>query len=207
MCSRGSNGLALLTSAMVIDLSTLASDRVPVSADIPAAALDVPAEDFEVAGAARFEGDVERGSAETYHLRGHVRAPLVLACARCAEPFDFAVDALVDLQFVPIAVERARVPASASADDEDSGREINDDDPSIVPYDEPRIDLAQVAREQCYLAVPMKPLCRPDCQGLCPLCGTNRNAAPCTCESRWEDPRLAGLKSLLQDADGQAPRE
>jgi uncharacterized protein len=192
---------------MVIDLSTLASDRVPVTADIPAAALDVPAEDFEVAGAARFEGDVERASAETYHLRGHVRAPLVLACARCAEPFDFAVDALVDLRFVPAAVERPGARPSTSTDDEDDGREINDDDPSVVPYDEPRIDLALVAREQCYLAVPMKPLCRPDCQGLCPLCGTNRNAAPCTCESRWEDPRLAGLKSLLQDADGQAPRE
>jgi uncharacterized protein len=192
---------------MLIDLTTLASDRVPVTADIPVAAFDVPAEDFDVAGAARFEGDVERGSAETYHLRGHLRAPLVLVCARCAEPFDFAVDASVDLQFVPAVVERAGARASASNDDEDDGREIKEDDPSVVLYDEPRIDLALVAREQCYLAVPMKPLCRPDCQGLCPLCGTNRNAAPCTCESRWEDPRLAGLKTLLQDADDHAPRE
>ena len=65
---------------------------------------------------------------------------------------------------------------------------------------------AQMAREQSYLAIPMKPLCRPDCQGLCPHCGTNRNVATCTCENRWEDPRLAGLKSLLKDAD-RAPRE
>jgi len=194
---------------MVIDLTTLAADRVPVAADIPAAALDVPAEDFTVVGPARFEGDVERKSGETYHLRGQFTVQLSLPCARCTDPVDLAVDVPVDLRFVPTAVEKAgvRPSPSASADDDDDGREMNDDDPSIVPYDEPRIDLAQVAREQCYLAVPMKPLCRPDCQGLCAQCGTNRNVATCTCESRWEDPRLAGLKSLLKDADDQAPRE
>ena len=44
------------------------------------------------------------------------------------------------------------------ADDDDDGHEMAEDDPSLVLYDEPRIDLAQVAREQCYLAMPMKPL-------------------------------------------------
>ena len=193
---------------MVLDLTTLASDRVPVVADIPAAALDVPAEDFGVQGVAHFEGDVERASGETYHLRGQFQAKLALPCARCAEPFDFAVDVPVDLRFVPAEAEKAGVRPAASADEDDEdGLEMDDADPSVVQYDEPKIDLAQVAREQCYLALPMKPLCRPDCQGLCPHCGTNRNVAMCTCENRWEDPRLAGLKSLLKDADDQAPRE
>jgi uncharacterized protein len=193
---------------MLIDLTTLASDRVPVVADIPAAALDVPADDFAVKGPVHVEGDVERGSGESYHLRAQVRGTVVLECARCAEPFDLAVDAPVDLTFVPAAVERAGLRAAPSTDDEDEdGREIAEDDPTLVVYDEPRIDLAQVAREQLYLAVPMKPLCQPDCQGLCPQCGTNRNLSTCTCENRWEDPRLAGLKSILKDADQQAPRE
>lgn len=194
---------------MVIDLTTLAADRVPVVADIPAAALDAPAEDFVVGGPVHFEGDVERGSAETYQLRGQLQAHLSLTCARCTDPVDFAVDVPVDLRFVPVAVEKAHVRPSPSAgsDDDDDGREMNDEDPSIVLYDEPRIDLAQVAREQCYLAMPMKPLCRPECQGLCVQCGSNRNVTTCTCENRWEDPRLAGLKSLLKDAGPQAPRE
>jgi uncharacterized protein len=114
----------------------------------------------------------------------------------------------VDLRFVPAVVEKtASRPSASSDDDDDDGREMAEDDPSLVLYDQPQIDLAQVAREQCYLAVPMKPLCRPDCQGLCPHCGTNRNTGTCTCENRWEDPRLAGLKSILKDADGPAPRE
>jgi uncharacterized protein len=192
---------------MVIDLTTLAADRVPVVADIPAAALDVPAEDFSVSGPVRFEGDVERGSGETYHLRGQLKAQLTLPCARCTDPSDFMVDVPVDLRFVPAAVEKTKSRASASSDDDDDGHEMAEDDPSLVLYDEPRIDLAQVAREQCYLAVPMKPLCRPDCQGLCPHCGTNRNTGTCTCENRWEDPRLAVLKSILKDADGPGPRE
>lgn len=192
---------------MVIDLTTLAADRVPVEADTAPAALDVPAEDFTVEAPVHFVGDVERGSGETYHLRGQLTASLSLACSRCAEPFAFAVDTPVDLRFVPAEAEQAGVRGASSTDDEDDGREMAADDPSVVQYDEPKIDLAQVAREQCYLAVPMKPLCRLDCQGLCPHCGIDRNVATCTCENRWEDPRLAGLKSLLKDADGQPPRE
>jgi hypothetical protein len=46
-------------------------------------------------------------------------------------------------------------------------------------------------------ALPMKPLCRVDCKGLCPNCGTNLNDTTCDCEIRWEDPRLAGLKALM----------
>jgi uncharacterized protein len=51
-------------------------------------------------------------------------------------------------------------------------------------------------REQFYLALPMKPLCRDECRGLCPSCGTNRNTGACTCAPVWEDPRLAPLKEL-----------
>lgn len=59
------------------------------------------------------------------------------------------------------------------------------------------IDLGQLIEEQFYLALPMKPLCRPDCKGLCSHCGTNLNVASCDCQVRWEDPRLAGLKALI----------
>ena len=192
---------------MVIDLTTLAADRVPVAADIPATALDVPAEDFAVKGPVHVEGDVERGSGEAYHLRGRVQGTMALPCARCAEPFDLALEAPVDLTFVPADATRPGSRADAGDEDDDDGREMAEDDPSLVAYEEPKIDLAQVAREQLYLALPMKPLCRPECQGLCPHCGSNRNVSTCTCENRWEDPRLAGLKSLLKDADEQTPRE
>jgi DUF177 domain-containing protein len=46
----------------------------------------------------------------------------------------------------------------------------------------------------------MKPLCRADCQGLCPVCGTNLNKGTCSCKREWEDPRLAALKKLKADS-------
>jgi uncharacterized protein len=51
-------------------------------------------------------------------------------------------------------------------------------------------------REQFYLALPMKPLCRADCKGLCPMCGTNLNRGTCDCKREWKDPRLSALKEL-----------
>jgi uncharacterized protein len=54
-------------------------------------------------------------------------------------------------------------------------------------------------QEQCYLAVPMKPLCREDCRGLCSECGTNLNSASCACQQTWVDPRLAVLDQLRKD--------
>lgn len=185
---------------MTIDLTTLAADKVPVSADIPAAALEVPSDDFVVADALHVEGTVERVDGSSYRLDARVTGTLSLSCARCAEPFDFPVDAAFELRFVPATPEEAQARTAAHADDDEDGVQI-DEDASVVAYDEPVIDLAQVVREQAYLALPMKPLCRPDCKGLCPQCGTNWNQAACNCENRWEDPRLAGLKSLLKDAD------
>jgi uncharacterized protein len=44
--------------------------------------------------------------------------------------------------------------------------------------------------------LPMKPLCRDDCRGLCPVCGIDRNRHSCRCTREWEDPRLAALKQL-----------
>ena len=84
--------------------------------------------------------------------------------------------------------------SASGADDED---EIADDDVSITFYRDDEINVGELLREQFYLALPMKPLCRPDCRGICPHCGINRNVESCQCEGRWEDPRLAGLKTLM----------
>ncbi|MGE3275642.1 MAG: DUF177 domain-containing protein [Vicinamibacterales bacterium] len=123
-----------------------------------------------------------------YRLVGRVRASLELGCSRCLEPFAFEVDASFDLRYLP------------QAEGEDTGEhELADDDLTAVFYRDETIDLVQLVEEQCYLALPMKPLCRPDCKGLCPQCGTNLNAETCGCDVRWEDPRLAGLKALITD--------
>jgi uncharacterized protein len=75
-------------------------------------------------------------------------------------------------------------------------RELQDEDVETSYYRDDQIDLNELMREQFYLALPMKPLCQEDCQGLCAQCGTNLNTGTCECHPEWVDPRLAALKEL-----------
>jgi uncharacterized protein len=59
------------------------------------------------------------------------------------------------------------------------------------------IDLAPVMRDYILLEIPISPLCRPYCKGLCPICGNNLNESTCHHEDEPGDPRLASLKTLL----------
>ncbi|MEA3351256.1 MAG: DUF177 domain-containing protein [Chloroflexota bacterium] len=61
------------------------------------------------------------------------------------------------------------------------------------------INLAPLVREYAILAIPLSPLCRDDCHGLCPVCGVNRNVEACDCKTELIDSRMAVLKSLLDD--------
>jgi uncharacterized protein len=125
---------------------------------------------------------------DKFRLVGTVRADLELTCSRCLEAFPVAVDASFDLRYLP-----------ASDISSEPEREVADEDLDTSYYRDDRIDLNELLREQFYLALPMKPLCREDCRGLCPHCGANLNTAACACAATWEDPRLATLKALKVD--------
>lgn len=66
----------------------------------------------------------------------------------------------------------------------------------LLPEDG-KIDLEPLLREYMYLSLPIKPLCKPDCKGLCPVCGENLNLIACGHMPETGDPRLSNLKSLL----------
>src|SRR6185503_8978804 len=85
--------------------------------------------------------------------------------------------------------------------DDDGEREVTAKDLNTNVYRDDRIDLNEILREQFYLALPMKPLCRENCAGLCPQCGMNRNTGTCSCATEIVDPRLAPLRGLKQVAD------
>jgi len=128
---------------------------------------------------------------DRFRLVGTVKTALELACSRCLEPFVMPVDREFDLRYLPAGGTEPRP-------DEDDEIEVEDDDVAVTFYRDEQIDLNELLREQFYLALPMKPLCSEDCKGICPQCGTNRNAASCDCTPQWEDPRLAVLKTLLE---------
>lgn len=120
---------------------------------------------------------------DRFRLVGRVATAIEITCSRCAEPYTMTVAGPFELRYLPQALAGSKT-------------EDPDDDPTTAFYADDRIDLGQVVREQCYLALPMKPLCTPDCRGLCPHCGTNLNSERCACAPTWQDPRLAVLQSL-----------
>jgi hypothetical protein len=75
--------------------------------------------------------------------------------------------------------------------------EENVDEYAVI--EDGRLDLDELVREELLLSFPMRTLCSPDCEGLCPKCGRPRRLGDCGCQTREIDPRLAVLRTLLED--------
>lgn len=166
---------------MLLDLTTIRQPETPVDRTMAPEAFAAD-DEFRIVAPARLVGTLHKDE-DRYRLVGRVTTEVELACSRCAEPYRMPVDGAFELRFLPQAL--------AGNKDEDP-----DSDPTTAFYADDAIDLGQVVREQCYLAIPMKPLCTPDCQGLCSQCGINLNTERCQCAPTWQDPRLAVLSTL-----------
>jgi len=117
-------------------------------------------------------------------VQGALHATTEAECVRCLE--SFALPFSVDLSelFIPVWQVSAGSPEGAS--------------PYLID-EKGFIDLTPILREEGILAVPIQALCSPHCKGLCPQCGQNLNEGPCDCEKEHIDPRLASLRSLLEE--------
>jgi len=123
-------------------------------------------------------------------LRGSFSGRFQVPCARCVEPVEIPLSADFDLIFRP-----------AKADSEPLERSITAPETEIGYYQGDSLLLEDVLREQVLLTLPVRTLCKPDCRGLCPRCGVNRNSTSCTCEEGPADPRweaLAGLRGRIK---------
>ena len=123
-------------------------------------------------------------------LRGRFAGRFQVPCARCVEPVEIPLGAEFDLIFRP-----------AGADSDAPERSITAPETEIGYYQKDSLSLEDVLREQVLLSLPVRTLCKPDCKGLCPRCGENRNHQPCSCEVgpsdlRWE--ALAGLRGRIK---------
>jgi DUF177 domain-containing protein len=169
---------------MLLDLTQIRQPETELTRRYEPSAFDGRTNQFRVIAPVDLRLKIYKDK-ERFRLVGSLSTVLELVCSRCVEPFQLPVNAPFDLRYLP---------QSANTGDE---REIEEDDLSEAFYRDDAIDLGQLMDEQFYLALPMKPLCREDCKGLCPNCGTNLNVDTCDCQVRWEDPRLAGLKALM----------
>ena len=119
-----------------------------------------------------------------------LRSDLAAECARCLTPCVHPMRLQVEAEYIPALnpLTGARTPPPAEDDGGDTFR-----------IDETHtLDLTRAVREYALMAEPMKPLCRPDCSGLCADCGANLNLSDCACDSPI-DPRWGPLLAIRRE--------
>ena len=113
---------------------------------------------------------------EAVVVKGTTEAPWVAECRRCLRPVGATLTS-------PILEVYESSPSEGET----------------RPLQGGEIDLEPVAREAVLLELPLAPLCRDDCAGLCPRCGADRNEVVCACPDDDTDPRWEGLQGIRFD--------
>ena len=118
-------------------------------------------------------------------VKGSFQTEIKLKCGRCLNTFIFPLKLLIEEEYFPVMdiITGVRLPAP--------------EEPGSLTIDDHNImDISDAIRQYTLMALPIKPLCRQDCSGLCPTCGTNLNEKKCDCTPEI-DPRWEKLNALL----------
>lgn len=133
---------------------------------------------FRVDGAAAVSGSIVNKGGGIFDAAFRYQATIELPCSRCGQDFCQPVSGACTARF-----------ALAAGDDESGEAEI-------FPIEREAADIAAPVLQEIFFSLPMQPLCRPDCRGLCPICGIDLNHHSCSCAAEQIDPRWEKLKSL-----------
>jgi len=118
--------------------------------------------------------------------KGKLRTEVEVICSRCLSLFSYPLILNIEEEYFPTVDVSIGAPLSLP------------DEPVYFTIDEYHVlDLTEAIRQYVLLAIPMKPLCREGCVGLCPGCGHNLNLGVCDCSPREADPRWSKLKELV----------
>lgn len=178
---------------MLVDLERVPPEGQVIDRSVDPSALPVDSAEFRITGPVNVSGRlvrINRADGDGYRLRGRLASEVEFSCVRCLEAFRADVGEELDLLYLP------QSDNVAAEGEHEHG--LGDDELAVSFYRNDEIDLAHMIWEQIVLALPMKPVCKPDCQGLCPDCGVNRNIKSCSCVRDTVDPRWQSLKSLLE---------
>ena len=119
-------------------------------------------------------------------MNAEIQMTLEIPCGRCLEPvsvpFVISVDQQLELSDTPDQVT------------EDS------DEPYIDGY---LLDVDALVRNELFVHMPLRVLCKEDCKGICKRCGTNLNLGTCDCDATELDPRMAAILDIFESANKQ----
>ena len=170
--------------AMRIELENLEGSKSDFAHVYQPEELNPVDERIQVIEPTAVNGKVRLSGNEVF-VNGHVETRARVECDRCLKPIELPVSADFSLEYIT----GADYESSAAA-------ELTEDEMSVSVFDGEAIDVDEIVKEQILLAVPTRMLCREDCKGICPECGTDLNSGECQCVKDDIDPRWAALKNL-----------
>lgn len=171
---------------MIFTLTEL--EHHPIHFDLTYAPGEIPfSEEIRQTSGLHAAGKAEllRNTLGEVRIQGHLKVNLESSCDRCLEPAPIALDSAFDLFYRPVI----RTPNHAEM-------HLEEGEIDLSFYEGDSIALRDALREHVLLSLPMQLVCRPGCNGLCPVCGANLNLSPCACASRKSDPRWSALNNL-----------
>jgi uncharacterized protein len=118
-------------------------------------------------------------------LDGQLHGGLRLSCDRCLEPYPYEIRSTFRLFLA--------MPVPQETEEE---IELSDEDMMTDFITGEEVNVEEIIREQIFLSLPMKSVCRPTCLGLCPKCGTNLNIGPCGCQRETSASVFEKLKHI-----------
>jgi uncharacterized protein len=126
-------------------------------------------------------------SGDDLFFDGALCAQAEAICSRCLNEYRFNLEKKFDFVLIPDTLPTNK------------NRKLSRDEMGLSFYQGEEIDFHPLVQEQALLGVPLRPLCNEACLGLCPKCGSDRNASQCDCEVSSTDSRRAMLSSLRID--------
>lgn len=214
---------------MEVRLDRIQEERFEWSESLTVPVEELAETDLVALSEIQCRGHIERTSHTSFLLTATLDYRQTLACVRCLReivepisaeiqllinvgksavrslnrPAERAAKALPDKVAGRAAAKEARGGVHGSAFDGAEGdeQELVEEDLNMVSLLEPLLDTRPVVIEQIHLGIPMKPLCRENCQGLCGQCGADLNEGACSCDSVG-DLRLAKLAALRGKVGG-----
>jgi uncharacterized protein len=118
-------------------------------------------------------------------VQGVLEAQVPVECSRCLKVIDHPLAVKIEEEYFPVIDVNSGTPL-----------EIPDESGSFIIDDHHILDISEAIRQNALLVIPMKPLCRQDCAGLCQRCGKDLNKSRCDCEKVEIDPRWSKLAKL-----------
>lgn len=124
---------------------------------------------------------------DNLHVEGILSCIVSLICSRCLDEFSYMINTKVDFKMVAqnLAPNEPEI-------------ELKRDEMDIYYYEGNEIELEPILNEEIMLNIPIKPLCKESCKGLCQVCGKNQNYEQCDCSKGVNTILGEKLKKFLQ---------